>query len=307
MPISDNFDPAYDITFDAALVSTETDYGRSKLESGLKTIVPQQREKERLSLELDFARISHQSTTDTAHPHVLFSPVHYESGYAYPLLVWLHGGGSDERQVMKVMPAISMRNYVAVAPQGVSVVQSEDRNDKNAKGLSSTGLSASWHCLDVNSILRDGARQKVFYDWPDTDEAFGNAEHRVFDCISLAKQRNNIASNRIFLAGFGTGGTMALRLAMLYPESFAGVASLGGALPQGNSILRRWNAARSLSIFLGAGETSSVFSPSSACGALQLLHTAGVRVAVREYACGQELAPAMLQDLNRWMMNIVCG
>ena len=25
--------------------------------------------------------------------HSLFAPLHYEQGYAYPLLVWLHGAG----------------------------------------------------------------------------------------------------------------------------------------------------------------------------------------------------------------------
>ena len=29
----------------------------------------------------------------------LFAPMHYEPGYAYPLIVWLHGPGGDERQL----------------------------------------------------------------------------------------------------------------------------------------------------------------------------------------------------------------
>src|SRR4051812_48611222 len=50
--------------------------------------------------------------------HVLFAPLHYEANYGYPLLVWLHGGGDSERQLRRIMPHISLRNYVAVAPRG---------------------------------------------------------------------------------------------------------------------------------------------------------------------------------------------
>src|SRR4051794_19841644 len=53
----------------------------------------------------------------------VFAPLHYESNYAYPLLVWLHGPGDDESQLKRIMPLISMRNYVGVGPRG-TVAQS---------------------------------------------------------------------------------------------------------------------------------------------------------------------------------------
>ena len=52
--------------------------------------------------------------------HALFAPMHYEPGYAYPLIVWLHGTGGDQRQLQRVMPLVSMRNYVAITPRGIS-------------------------------------------------------------------------------------------------------------------------------------------------------------------------------------------
>src|SRR5215475_6844861 len=57
----------------------------------------------------------HPATDDN---HALFAPLHYEANYAYPLLIWLHGGGDSEHQLRRVMPHISLRNYVAVAPRG---------------------------------------------------------------------------------------------------------------------------------------------------------------------------------------------
>src|SRR5690349_8769366 len=50
--------------------------------------------------------------------HALFAPLHYEAGYAYPLVVWLHGPRDNEHQLKRIMPNVSMRNFVAVAPRG---------------------------------------------------------------------------------------------------------------------------------------------------------------------------------------------
>lgn len=259
------------------------------------------RQPERLSLDLDFAKISHRTETSASQPHVLFSPLHYEPGYSYPLFIWLHGHGGDERQVMRIMPILSMRNYVAIAPQGFLSPEDKEKTP-DTDPASKTDLGS----LDVSTILREARRSKPIYDWPDTENGLTEAERRIFDCIAVAKQRNNIAANKIFLAGFGSGGTMALRLAFLYPENFAGVASLEGAFPRSGHVLHRWAAARNLSVFLGAGETSDDFSPDDACQALELFHTAGLGTTVRQYPCGRKLVPEMLQDLNRWMMNIVC-
>lgn len=289
MPRSDHSSTTMLSTSDMALLNG----------AGLPSSTGCYRQPERLTLELDFAKAIHHDETSTTHPHMLFSPVHYEAGYAYPLLVWLHGCGGDERQIMRIMPSISMRNYVAVAPRGIEKTHDSEKSDRKSTDVAGPNLN-------VTSILRERSRSKIDYDWPG-DVVLETTEQRIFDCISLAKQRCHIAPNRVFLAGFGSGGSMALRMALLYPEHFAGVASLGGPFPLRNRLLPRWVAARSLRVFLGVGQTSPVFPPHDACQSLELLHTAGVSVAVHEYPCGQELVSAMLQDLNRWMMGIVCG
>lgn len=263
--------------------------------------------KQQLALKLDFSRLSSVAETSTSQPHVLFYPLHYEPNYAYPLLVWLHGCGGDERQIMRIMPKLSLRNYVAVAPRGFSVDEwggLDSQHNGNGEASASANI---WNSLDVSSILQEKARQKTQYDWFETESCLSAAEQRIFDCIALTKKQANISSRRVFLAGFGSGGTMALRLGLLYPEAFAGVASLGGVFPQAKNAMNRWTATRDLAVFLGFGQQSDVFSPDEACHTLELLHTAGLPTAAREYPCGQELVPQMLQDLNHWIMNLVCG
>jgi len=245
---------------------------------------PSAKNAEKLDLELDFGKASLPAKTRSTHPHILFSPMHYEPKYAYPLLVWLHGSGGDDRQLTRIMPLISMRNYAAVAPRGIPTEQSN---------------SSPTFDLSVSAILH---RPKEQYDWILSDDNLAVIEQRIFDCIAIAQERCNIATHRIFIAGFGTGGAAALRLAMLYPERFAGAAMFGGEIPRCNRIFPSWHMTQPLSLLLGVDESV----PDHACRMMELLYTAGLTADIREYPDTKSLTAAMLQDLNRWMMQIVC-
>jgi phospholipase/carboxylesterase len=203
--------------------------------------------------------------------HSVFGPMHYAPGYRYPLIVWLHGPGSDERQLMRIMPLVSMRNYVAVAPRGTSQ-------------------------KDASQPQREG------YGWSQAEEHLPQAEQRIFDSIAVVAQEYNVHPERIFLAGFDAGGTMAFRVAMNYPQRFAGAISLSGAFPTGHAPLARLSEARHLSVFLAAGRRSAVYDETAVCADLRLLHAAGVSITLRSYPCGQELALAMFSDVDHWII-----
>lgn len=202
-------------------------------------------------------------------PHALFAPLHYEPGYAYPLIVWLHGNAGDERQLQRVMPLVSMRNYVAVAPRGVRLT------DGNSSGN---------------------------FGWLQTEDHIQQAEQLVFDGIELAGRKFHIARHRVFLAGFDHGGTMALRIAMNQPCQFAGVLSLCGAFPSGRTPFGNLVAARRLGFYLATGRGSQQYPADRVCEDLRLLHTAGLSITLRQYPCGHELMPQMLADVDRWII-----
>lgn len=206
-------------------------------------------------------------------PHAVFAPLHYEPNYAYPLLVWLHGPGDDERQLQRIMPLVSMRNYVAVAPRGNR--RAEDR---------SQGMT-----------------------WDHSPAAIESAEQNVFDAIDAARQRFHIADRRIFLCGFECGGTTALRIAWSNPRRFAGVLTLGGPMPEQSPNLVHWDAVRSLPVLLAQGRDSLAYTEQSLCSNLRLCHNAGISVTVRQYPCGDGLTQYMLHDIDLWMMEIVTG
>ena len=237
--------------------------------------------------EFELSLATHDTASET--PHTLFSPMHYEPGYAYPLMIWLHGKSAvAERQLMRIMPIVSMRNYVAVAPRGAEIA---------------TLPMASCE-LRVKKPANDKS-ESVFYHWPNTENGFNLAQKRVFDCLQIASSKCNIAKRRVFLAGFDDGGTMAFRIAMQFPRYFAGVVSLGGAFPEGRMPLRQLDSVRQLPCLMCVGRDSPVFPPTEAARQMTLFHTAGMSVTVRQYPCRQELSMQMLEDLNRWIMEQV--
>lgn len=214
------------------------------------------------------------TTDQSRHPSAVFGPLHYEPNYSYPLLVWLHGPQDNETQLRRIMPTVSMRNYVAVSPRGISL----SHKDRRRASLAT---------------------------WDTSPEKTSSAATRVFESIDRACSQYNVARRRIFLAGFDRGGSMAFRIAMAYPHRFAGVLSLGGGLPVGGPLLSRLSEVRSLPVFLASGKDSEECPPERVCSDLRLFHSAGIDVTLRQYPCGQELTTQMLEDMNCWMMDLV--
>jgi len=172
---------------------------------------------------------------------------------------------------MRVMPLVSMRNYVAVAPQGLP-------------------------------IGGRGASPSEALGWPETEDAVLEAAQRVFGAVHAAAEKFHVAADRVFLAGFDAGGTMALRLALGWPQRFAGVASFGGRFPRSGHPLANFDRVRRLAVFLAVGRRSTKYPTERLCADLRLLHTAGMWVTLRQYPYGHELAPQMLSDMDRWII-----
>jgi phospholipase/carboxylesterase len=203
----------------------------------------------------------------TEHPQCLFTPQHYERNYAYPLVVWLHGPDDDERQVTRVMPLVSLRNYVGVGPRGTRA----------------TSVPGG-------------------YCWAQEPDDVALAEERVMSAIAVARRRLNIARKRVYLAGYACGGTMALRLALRDPRRFAGVLSIGGNFPTTQRPLARLHEARELAVFLATGRHSRRYPEHEVCRNLRLLHSAGMSLNLRIYPCADDVTTDMLADMDRWIM-----
>ncbi|MCA9132391.1 MAG: hypothetical protein KDA45_04530 [Planctomycetales bacterium] len=201
----------------------------------------------------------------------LFGPERYEPRYQYPLVVWLHSCHSAERELESVMPELSLQNYVACAPRG--------------------------------TVACDPCGKR--FRWGKSPAATAIAEEVVFDAIAQASGQFSVAPERIFLAGFGGGASMAWRLALRYPGRFAGVVAICGEFPSHDQPLSNIENARELPTLWMYGADSTNCGVQQVCDALPVMHSASLSVDIRQYPCGNELLSNMLSDMNGWLMERV--
>ena len=212
--------------------------------------------------------------TPNRQPVRTFLPTGYEPNYPYPLLVFFHGHGGNEEQILRLAPRLSRRNYICIGLRGPQLL-----------GARSDGtLGYSWGA--------DGQVDALLEDY-------------VLRAVEQTRRRYHIHSERIYLAGFCEGATLAYRLGLAFPERFAGVISLNGSLPPRGTLFLRLSAIRQLRVFIGHGIANAVVPLSRARDDFRLLYTAGLDVQIHTYPTTHRLHPHMLRDLNRWVIEAI--
>jgi phospholipase/carboxylesterase len=200
-----------------------------------------------------------------------FLPTGYEPNYPYPLFVFLHGHGGSEEQVLRLAPLLSRRNYVCIGLRG-----------PRSLGLSAKGLPA--------------------FSWGADGQNDSRVEDYVFRAVEQTRRHYHVHSERIYLAGFHEGATLAYRLGLMFPERFAGIISLNGAMPRRGGPLLRLPDVRHLRVLIGHGIANAVVPLEWARQDYRLLYTAGLDVRMHTYATNAGIHRDMLRDINRWVM-----
>jgi phospholipase/carboxylesterase len=211
--------------------------------------------------------------------HRLFVPECYEPGYAYPLVVWLHSDASSEMELDGVMAALSRRNYIAIAPRG------------NVKSKGSCNR----------------------YRWGTSATDCAVAEDFVWSSVCEVAELLSVNLNKVFLAGFGAGGSMAQWIGLKCASQIAGVVSISGAFPKSPRSLSNWKLARHLRTLLIQRQGSSLCSDDEFIRAVKLAHQSGLNYRFVQAQTDtfdtnpDELDSSMLDAANRFMMGIVTG
>jgi phospholipase/carboxylesterase len=199
-----------------------------------------------------------------------FAPIGYEPRYPYPLLVFLHGHGGNEEQIMRLAPRVSRRNFVSIGLRGPV-------------------------CLGPT---RKGA---LGYSWGDASHV-PLIEDYVIDAIQQTRRLYHIHSERIYLAGFADGAALAYRIGLTFPDKIGGVISLNGHMPREDRPLLRLAEVCALKVFIAHGIANSVVPLSMARADRRLLYSAGVDVEMHRYPTNHRLHKDMLRDVNRWII-----
>ncbi|HEV7403549.1 MAG TPA: alpha/beta hydrolase [Chthoniobacteraceae bacterium] len=144
--------------------------------------------------------------------YALYVPTKYDAVKAAPLVVLLHGLGSNPQQVMRyqgIIEEAEKRGYVVVAPYGY--------NEFGGYGAWGQGRARL-----------PGQRAPAAGEVP---ENLGElSEKDVLNVLALVRRNYRIDPKRIYLMGHSMGGGGTLHLGMTHPEFWAALAPLSPAI-----------------------------------------------------------------------------
>lgn len=201
-------------------------------------------------------------------PWSVFLPDPYEPAFPYPLLIWLHGAGHDEDQVLDIMPSISERNVIGIGLRG-------DQPWKTA-----------------------GPRH---FGWKNTVEAVDRFGCRLYPTIRQLRRLLHVHTERVFIGGMDDGATMALQLLLRFPEWFAGAAVLNTAMPRAERPLANFRQLAGKKLMLGTNAEAGDSMRREVRQSARLLHSAGLDVSLQNSdEC--DVAGDWLRRLDLWIL-----
>ncbi|MFC3880791.1 prolyl oligopeptidase family serine peptidase [Algoriphagus namhaensis] len=144
----------------------------------------------------------HSDLDDTEQPYALYIPKDYDEKNAYPLMVMLHGAGSNHR--------LALRRVFGKS------------NAEGETDVEASRYFPEWE--DVNYIVvAPYARGTAGYQ--------GVAEHDVMQILEDVKKRFTIDENRIYLTGLSMGGGGTVWMGLTRPDIWAAIAPVCPAPP----------------------------------------------------------------------------
>lgn len=150
----------------------------------------------------------HSDADDTEQPYGLYIPKNYDPGKKYPLVIMLHGAGSNHR--------LALRRVF-----GKSNINGET-------DVEASRYFPEWKDVDY-IVATPYARGTAGYQ--------GVMEKDVYDVLTDVKKRFSIDEDRTYLTGLSMGGGGTLWIGMTRPDTWAAIAPVCPAPPNGTDAL----------------------------------------------------------------------
>lgn len=111
-----------------------------------------------------------------------------------------------------------------------------------------------------------------------------------------------IAANKIVIAGFSQGGTIALQTGLRYPQRLAGILALSTWLPLRASLSNEASAAnRDIPILMCHGTHDGVVPPTLGETSRDILLNLGYRIEWRSYPMAHQVCMEEVMDISKWL------
>lgn len=192
-----------------------------------------------------------------------------------PLLLLLHGFGSNEADLISFAPYLDKRFFIASARAPFKL---------DWGGFAWFDIRYTVQGMSVNLPQAEESRQILL---------------KFVDEIVT---KHDLDANRVFLAGFSQGAIMIYSLILTEPEKFAGAVTMSGRLVA-DYLPNRAEAERlrDFPIFVTHGIYDSVIPVESGRKAKEFLERLPVKLDYREYPVAHNISEESLADLTNWL------
>ncbi|MBI1394655.1 MAG: phospholipase [Betaproteobacteria bacterium] len=194
---------------------------------------------------------------------------------APPLLVLLHGEGSNEHDLLGLAPYLDGRCMIVS-------VRAPFQSGPGGFAWFRTSYTASGAMIDEEQEM---------------------ASRRALPRFIREVARDHGANPAtVYLLGFSQGATMALTLMLTDPTHVAGVIGFGSRLlPQVTSRMHDTRGLQGKSVLLGHGVLDEVVPVARARSVRSFLLETGLDLDYREYSTGHDISGACMRDATAWL------
>ena len=193
-----------------------------------------------------------------------------------PLLLLLHGYGSNEEDLFSFAPELPGEYYIISARAPMPMAPSGN----------------AWY-----TIYWDAPNGK----WSDDKEAI-EARDLISKFITEAIDAYDLDENNVTLIGFSQGTILSYAVALTYPEKIKNVVALSGYINKDITQVKEDKSAyNNINIFCSHGTVDQVIPVNAARMAPAFLKELGIETALKEYPVGHGVAPQNFYDAKSWL------
>jgi len=192
-----------------------------------------------------------------------------------PLLLLLHGYGSNENDLIELAPYLDPRFFI------ISVRAPETLGPN----------MYAWFPLE---FYQGGIK----VNFQEAQSALEILHHFFLE----AKKKYPINPNQIFLMGFSQGAVMSYMMSLLYPDEISGTVAMSGRVPPKEFFTQiDGKILNNFPIFACHGLYDEVISIQAGRECKEVLEKLPINLTFKEYPMGHQVTLESLQDISNWL------